>query len=89
MRATVSKSELFRRLPAVDELLRTAEGAALVIDYGRLNVLEAVRAELDELRAKISNGAVDYREVGRGACTHCPPLWSVVLSGQRRTRFAG
>lgn len=55
----VFKSKIFRRLPAVDELLRTAEGAALVVDYGRLNVTEAMRLELDELRARISDGALD------------------------------
>jgi L-seryl-tRNA(Ser) seleniumtransferase len=56
---TVSKSEIFRRLPAVDELLRTTEVAALVAERGRLNVTEAARAELDELRSKISSGALD------------------------------
>jgi L-seryl-tRNA(Ser) seleniumtransferase len=56
---TVPKSEIFRRLPAVDELLRMAEVAALVSEHGRLNVTEAARAELDELRSKISSGALD------------------------------
>jgi L-seryl-tRNA(Ser) seleniumtransferase len=56
---TVRKSEIFRRLPAVDELLRTAQVAALVAEHGRLNVTEAARAELDELRLEISSGALD------------------------------
>ncbi len=56
---TVSKSEIFRRLPAVDELLRTTEVAALVAAHGRLNVTEAARAELDELRSEISSGVLN------------------------------
>jgi L-seryl-tRNA(Ser) seleniumtransferase len=52
-------SEIFRRLPAVDELLRTPEVAALVAEHGRLNVTEAVREELVQLRAEISSGRLE------------------------------
>ncbi len=56
---TVSKSQIFRRLPAVDELLRTAEVAALMAEHGRLNVIEAVHVVLNALRSEISSGALD------------------------------
>jgi L-seryl-tRNA(Ser) seleniumtransferase len=56
---TVPKSEIYRRLPAVDELLRTAGVAALVSVHGRLNVIEAAREELDALRSEISGGGLD------------------------------
>jgi L-seryl-tRNA(Ser) seleniumtransferase len=52
-------SEIFRRLPAVDELLRTPEVAALVAEHGRLNVTEAARVELVQLRAEISSGRLE------------------------------
>ena len=55
----IPKSELFRQLPAVDELLRTAEVVALTAEYGRLTVLEAARGELDRLRSEISSGVLD------------------------------
>lgn len=54
-----TKSEAFRQLPGIDELLRTAEVAALVAEHGRLSVTEAARAELDELRRQIADGALD------------------------------
>jgi L-seryl-tRNA(Ser) seleniumtransferase len=60
---TVPKSEIYRRLPAIDELLRMTEVAALVAAHGRLNVIEAARAELDELRAEISCGGLDCNKL--------------------------
>jgi L-seryl-tRNA(Ser) seleniumtransferase len=56
---TVPNSQIYRRLPSVDELLRTDEVAALVLDHGRASVVEAARAELDELRGRIAGGAVN------------------------------
>lgn len=49
-------SDLFRRLPAVDEVLKDAAVAALLQDHGRASVVWAVRAELDELRAGLASG---------------------------------
>jgi L-seryl-tRNA(Ser) seleniumtransferase len=51
--------QIFRRLPSVDELLRTEAVAALVSEHGRLSVTEAARVELSELRARISSGALN------------------------------
>lgn len=48
------QSDLFRRLPAVDEILKIAAIEALFEDYGRISVIEAVRAELDRLRGVIA-----------------------------------
>lgn len=54
----VSKSDAFRQLPGIDELLRTAEVAALVPKFGRRTVTEAARVELDRLRVEISSDAI-------------------------------
>ena len=56
---TTAKSELFRRLPSVDELLRESAIMSLVSSYGRTSVIEAARAALDELRANIGSGSVE------------------------------
>ncbi|HEX8926458.1 MAG TPA: L-seryl-tRNA(Sec) selenium transferase [Terriglobales bacterium] len=60
---TTSKSELFRRLPSVDELLRESAIAPLLASHGRASVLEAARNALDELRARIGSGDVDEQEL--------------------------
>ena len=52
-------SEVFRRLPSIDELLRVEEIAALVHVHGRQNVLEAARCGLNDLRGRIASGALD------------------------------
>lgn len=56
---TLSNPQIFRRLPSVDELLRTDAGVALVHKHGRSSVTEAARLELSGLRAKISSGALN------------------------------
>jgi L-seryl-tRNA(Ser) seleniumtransferase len=56
---SLPKSELFRRLPSVDEMLKADEIDGLASEYGRQSVIEAARAELDAMRAKISNDALD------------------------------
>lgn len=48
------KSDLFRRLPSVDDILKMAEASALELEYGRQSVIRAVRSELDHLRARIA-----------------------------------
>jgi L-seryl-tRNA(Ser) seleniumtransferase len=55
----VAKSELFRELPSVDELLRTPGFAALVESHGGSAVTEAVRSVLARLRAEILSGLLD------------------------------
>ncbi|HVP63736.1 MAG TPA: L-seryl-tRNA(Sec) selenium transferase, partial [candidate division Zixibacteria bacterium] len=56
---TTAKSELFRRLPSVDELLREEAVASLIVSYGRASVLEAARIALDILRAQIGSGSLE------------------------------
>lgn len=60
MKAT-AKSELFRELPAVDELLRTDAIASQAAIHGATALADAVRAVLSRLRAEISSGTLDER----------------------------
>jgi L-seryl-tRNA(Ser) seleniumtransferase len=56
---TVSRSDLFRLLPSVDELMRNEGVAPLVAAYGRSAVVDACRQTLEKLRrfiARESNG---------------------------------
>jgi L-seryl-tRNA(Ser) seleniumtransferase len=56
-----AKSELFRLLPSVDELLRREEVQALVASEGHAATIEAARAFLDQLRGEIGAGRLDER----------------------------
>jgi L-seryl-tRNA(Ser) seleniumtransferase len=58
---STTKSELFRKLPAVDELLRSPVVAALATSRGSAAVGDAVRAVLGRLREEISSGLLDER----------------------------
>ena len=58
----VSKSDLFRKLPSVDELIRTPELVALAAREGRSAVTDAARAVLDGLRTDISRGHLSSLE---------------------------
>ena len=60
MKAT-AKSELFRELPSVDELLRTEAIASLATVYGATAVADAARAVLSRARSEISSGTIDER----------------------------
>ena len=53
------KSELFRELPSVDELMRSAEVTALAAEHGNAAVTDAARAVLARLRQEISSGLLD------------------------------
>jgi L-seryl-tRNA(Ser) seleniumtransferase len=57
----VAKSELFRKLPAVDELLRSPGVVALAGTHGPAAAADAVRAVLGRLREEISSGLLDER----------------------------
>jgi L-seryl-tRNA(Ser) seleniumtransferase len=59
---TVSKSDLYRLLPSVDELLKSAEMAALLAREGQPAVTESVRAVLASVREQISAGTLGNRE---------------------------
>jgi L-seryl-tRNA(Ser) seleniumtransferase len=54
-----SKAELYRRLPAVDELLRRAELAPLISGEGQAAVADAARSVLAHLRREISARRLD------------------------------
>jgi L-seryl-tRNA(Ser) seleniumtransferase len=57
-----SKSDLYRKLPSVDELMRVPELVALAGREGRNAVIEAVRAVLQDVREDVSAGRVDSME---------------------------
>ncbi|HWR34909.1 MAG TPA: L-seryl-tRNA(Sec) selenium transferase [Clostridia bacterium] len=56
---TTSKSDLFRKLPSVDELVRSEAVAELCAREGRTVVIEAARTVLERLRSEIAASAVD------------------------------
>src|SRR5580658_10080598 len=58
---STTKSDLFRKLPAVDEVLRSAAVAVLSDTQGSAAVADAVRAALSRLREEISSGLLDER----------------------------
>ncbi len=58
---TSAKSELLRKLPSVDELLRTS--AALVECHGHSATANAARAVMQRLRDEIASGALDEAAV--------------------------
>ncbi len=56
---SVAKSELFRELPSVDELIRTPDVAARAHAYGTVVVTDAIRVILARLRKEIDSGLLD------------------------------
>jgi L-seryl-tRNA(Ser) seleniumtransferase len=56
---SAAKSELYRRLPAVDELLRTAAVADLAAGDGSAAATDAARLVLGKLREQIASGLLD------------------------------
>jgi L-seryl-tRNA(Ser) seleniumtransferase len=54
-----AKSELFRELPSVNEVLQTADVAALSAVHGTAAVTDATRAVLTRLRKEIASGLLD------------------------------
>ena len=58
-----TKSDLYRKLPAVDELLKLDAVAALSEREGRPAVTEAARSVLATLRQEIASGHLDARAV--------------------------
>jgi L-seryl-tRNA(Ser) seleniumtransferase len=57
--ASTTKSDLFRKLPSVDELLRRPEVVALIASEGTVPVTEAARVVLGCLREAISHETLD------------------------------
>jgi len=60
---TTSKSELYRKLPSVDELLHHPDLAATVASEGQAAVTDAARAVLSRLRAEIAAARLDAAAV--------------------------
>jgi L-seryl-tRNA(Ser) seleniumtransferase len=58
-----ANADLYRRLPSVDELLRSPELAALVSTEGQIPVTDAVRTVLASLREEIAAGRLDEKGV--------------------------
>jgi L-seryl-tRNA(Ser) seleniumtransferase len=56
---TTAKSELFRKLPSVDEVVRDAAICALAESYGHDPLADAARTVLDRLRQEITSGLLD------------------------------
>jgi L-seryl-tRNA(Ser) seleniumtransferase len=56
---SMAKSELFRELPSVDEVLRTPNIAALVEIHGQSPVTDAARVVLARLRDEINTGLLE------------------------------
>ncbi len=54
-----NRTALFRKLPSVDELLRSPEVAALVEREGHAAVADAARAVLERLRVEVAAGGLD------------------------------
>ncbi|HTS03977.1 MAG TPA: L-seryl-tRNA(Sec) selenium transferase, partial [Candidatus Eisenbacteria bacterium] len=54
-----SKSDLFRELPSVDELARSAGVVKLIEAYGTAPVIDATRLVLAEIRQQISSDLID------------------------------
>lgn len=57
-----SKSDLYRLLPSVDEVLHTPDIVPLVTQEGQVAVTEAVRAVVTQLREEIASGRLDSAE---------------------------
>src|ERR1035438_3842728 len=56
---SAAKSELFRELPSVDELLRTPNVASLAASHGPAAVTDAARAVLARMRGEVASGLLD------------------------------
>ncbi len=69
---TASKSDLYRLLPAVDELLKNAALTDMLAREGQHAITESVRAVLASLRDEISAGTLGNRAAVELAVSHLP-----------------
>jgi L-seryl-tRNA(Ser) seleniumtransferase len=67
---TVSKSDLYRLLPSVDELLKSADLAELVAREGQPAVTESVRTVLANVREEITSGTLASQQAVELAVSH-------------------
>src|SRR5216684_2342233 len=58
---TAAPSELFRKLPSVDDVMRAAGVNALAASHGHESVTDAVRSVLAQLRKEITSGLLDEK----------------------------
>ncbi len=68
---STAKSELFRELPSVDELLRLPEVASLAAAHGTAAVTDAARTVVARLRAEVASGLLESSALQlalRGVC---------------------
>ena len=70
--STASKSDLYRLLPSVDELLKSSDLADLLSREGQPVVTESVRAILASLRDEISSGTLATPQAVQLAIEHLP-----------------
>jgi L-seryl-tRNA(Ser) seleniumtransferase len=56
---SAAKSEMFRELPSVDELMRKADVSVLAASHGSATVTDAARVVLGRLREEIASGLLD------------------------------
>ncbi|HEY2363961.1 MAG TPA: L-seryl-tRNA(Sec) selenium transferase [Candidatus Angelobacter sp.] len=68
--STVSKSDLYRLLPSVDELLKSADLTELLAREGQPAVTESVRAVLASLRDEIGSGTLATPQAVQLASEH-------------------
>jgi L-seryl-tRNA(Ser) seleniumtransferase len=54
-----ARSEIFRQLPSVDDVMRVSGVAELAANYGHDSVVDAMRAVLARLRQEITSGLLD------------------------------
>jgi L-seryl-tRNA(Ser) seleniumtransferase len=69
---TASKSDLYRLLPSVDELLKSPDLAELLAREGQPAVTESIRAVLASLREQISMGTLVTQQAVQLAVAHLP-----------------
>ncbi|MCU1254413.1 MAG: L-seryl-tRNA(Sec) selenium transferase [Candidatus Angelobacter sp.] len=69
---TASKSDLYRLLPSVDELLKSADLAELLAREGQPAVTESVRAVLASVRDEINSGTLATQQAVQLAVGHLP-----------------
>ena len=79
--ATVPKSGLYRLLPSVDELLKSAELTELLAREGQPSVTESVRAVLASMREEITSGVFQTQEAVMLAVVHLHEAVARHLSG--------
>src|SRR5882724_11161964 len=70
--ATISKSDLYRLLPSVDELLKSADLSELLAREGQPAVTESVRAVLASVRDEINSGTLATQQAVELAVTNLP-----------------